>query len=43
MSKVAKYWLSISMSVSWLSRDLEFLMCASLMVPNRRDNNLAKS
>ena len=43
MSKLAKYWLFISMSVSWLSSDLGFFMCASLMVPNRGDNNLAKS
>ena len=33
--KLAKYLLFISMSVSWLSSDPEFFMCASLMVPNR--------
>ena len=43
MSKLAKYLLFISMSVSWLSSDPEFFMCASLMVPNRGDNNLARS
>ena len=43
MSKLGKYLLFISMSVSWLSSDPEFFMCASLMVPNREDNNLAKS
>ena len=43
MSKRAKYLLFISMSVSWLSSDLEFFMCASLMVPNRGDNRLARS
>ena len=43
MSKLAKYLLFISMSVSWLSSDPEFFMCASVMLPNIRDNNLAKS
>ena len=43
MSKQAKYLLFISMSVSWLSSDLEIFMCASLMVPNRGDTNLARS
>ena len=43
MSKLAKYLLFISMSVSWLSSDPEFFMCVSLMVPNRGDNNLARS
>ena len=41
--KLAKYLLFTSMSVSWLSSDSEFFMCASLMVPNTGDNNLAKS
>ena len=31
------------MSVSWLSSDPEFFMCASRMVPNRGDNNLVRS
>ena len=31
------------MSVNLLRSDPEFLMCASLMVPNRGDNNLARS
>ena len=43
MSKLAKYLLFISMSVSWLSSDPEFFMYVSLMVPNKGDNNLARS
>ena len=43
MSKLAKYLLFISMSVSWVSSDPEFFRCASLMVPHRGDNNLARS
>ena len=35
ISKLAKYLLFISMSVNWLRSDLEFSMCASLMVPNK--------
>ena len=31
------------MSVNLLRSDLEFLMCASLMVPNRGDNILIRS
>ena len=41
MSKLAKYLLFITMSISWLSCDPEFFMCASLMVPNGGDNDLA--
>ena len=43
ISKLAKYLLFISMSVNLLRRDPEFLMCVSLMVPNRGDNILARS
>ena len=43
ISKLAKYLLFISMSVNLLRSDPEFLMCASLIIPNRRDNNLARS
>ncbi len=43
MSKLAKYLLCISMSVSLLSSDPEFFRCALLMVPNRGVNNLARS
>ena len=43
MSKLAKYFLFILMSVSWLSSDPESFMCVSLMVPNTGDNNLARS
>ena len=43
ISKLAKYLWFISMSVNLLRNDPEFLMCASLMVPNRKDNNLARS
>ena len=43
ISKLAKYLLLISMSVSWLSSEPEFFMCASLMVPNKGDNNLVRS
>ena len=43
MSKLAKFLLCISMSVSWLSSDPEFFfMCESRMVYNRGDNNLAR-
>ena len=37
ISKLAKYLLFISMSVNLLRSDPEFLMCASLMIPNRND------
>ena len=39
----AKYLLCISMSVCLLSSDLEFFMCALLMVLNRGDNYLVRS
>ena len=42
ISKLANYLLFILMSVNLLS-DPEVLMGASLMVPNRGDNNLARS